>query len=97
MTIPASAFTVPTADEKAQNPDYWSGYSLGVANSVLVPSPANAADYYDYRNNRVWPLFKPQTAGFFPIAANVGYDNALMDAANYLWLNDPNSPHNKAS
>lgn len=28
---------------------------------------------------------------------NVGYDNALMDAANWLSVNDPTSPHNIAS
>jgi hypothetical protein len=97
MTIPTTAFAAPSADEKARNSDYWNGYALGQASSGIVPGPAGAADYDDYRNNRVWPLFKPQAIGFFPLAGNVGYDNALMDAANWLWVNDPASPHNKAS
>jgi hypothetical protein len=97
MPIPTTAFAAPSADEKAQNPDYWNGYALGQASSGIVPGPAGAADYYDYRNNRIWPLFKPQAIGFFPVAGNVGYDNALMDAANWLWVNDQASPHNKTT
>lgn len=92
--IPASAFATPSADDKAQNPGYWQGYlqGEGVAGAIL-PDPSHFSTYQSYKAV-FQSLYKPQAAGFFPINQNVGYDNALEDGANYLWVFLPTSCHN---
>jgi hypothetical protein len=94
MTIPASAFAAPSPDEKAQNPDYWNGYALGQASAGIMPSPAGAADFWAYAALVAATVLKlaGPTDNF-----NVGFNAGLLDARNWLWINDPNSPHNKAS
>jgi hypothetical protein len=92
-SIPASAFASPSADDKAQNPSYWQGYAQGegVAGAIL-PSPTCATPSYQSYKAVFQALYKPQATGFFPINQNVGYDNALEDGANWLWLNASGSP-----
>jgi hypothetical protein len=102
VPIPQRAFSQPGPNDTDQ--DYWDGYAKGQANSSIVPSPAGASDYEAYKA-RVVLLFKQQVAQTQPNPSlpiptgapnsyDVGYDNALMDAANWLWINDPASPHN---
>ena len=92
--IPLSAFAQPSADDIAQNTGYWQGYSQGetIAGAIL-PSPASYSTYQAYKS-AFQALYKPQASGFFPINQNVGYDNALEDGANYLWVFLPTSCHN---
>lgn len=97
---PASAFTVPTAEAMSQNPQYWLGYQTG--EQVAVPLPEGTAyDSFAAYQGAIQAMYLPQTSCPMIVCIyktvnnyNVGYDNALMNAATYFWLNDPQSCHN---
>lgn len=90
-----SIFAVPTEDQVSQNPDYWAGYARGAsAAAAITPSAAGTADWFVYMQN-VASNYMPAAVGFFPIANNVGWNNALQMAGVWEWQNDPNSGHNK--
>lgn len=103
ISIPPQAFSTQGPNDIDQ--DYWDGYAKGqaLANSI-VPSPAGASNFEAYKV-LVVRLFKQQVAQTQPNPSlpiptgapnsyDVGYDNALMDAANWVWVHDPTSPHN---
>lgn len=80
---PPEAFSAPTSDNVAQNPDFWSGYSAGSIVPIVLPD-AMYPDWWGYiaavRVNEM-----PRTRLFIPINYNVGFDSAEETAAGYLW------------
>lgn len=96
VPVPDDAFTKPTSEEMSGNPEYWSGYRMGQTRKTIIPGPAGYDDYYAYKAD--WELYyKPATDMGYPIQYNVGFNNAICDAGNWLWINDPKSPHNVVS
>lgn len=93
---------VPWQDGDAQarkdNPLFWGAYDntkgLIVAGDLVLPSPKGSADYQDYRLNKVNPLMGDASPND---SVTAGQNSAIVDAANYVWTNDPESPHNVAS
>ena len=92
FNIPAGAFAQPSEFDLSNNPSYWAGYVRAepIAGAIL-PSPTKYATYELYKV-AFSALYKPQFAQNV-LNGNVGYDNALEDAANYLWLFYPGSCH----
>jgi hypothetical protein len=96
IPIPPEAFTKPTPDELSANQAYWTGYASGASESSILPSPAGSKNYETYR---MWcdAFLLPPASGGFPNHEAVGYNNAMIDGLNWLWTNDPASPHNVVS
>ena len=90
--IPDDAYPQPTADELAMNPTYWEGYETGKAVRAAIPSPAGSNNYDNYRT-WVDPLLLPASTQGYPNNTAVGYNNAVIQGANYLWTHDPQSPY----
>jgi hypothetical protein len=91
IAIPDDAYTQPTPEEVDANPTYWEGYSGGMAVRSAIPSPAGSNTYENYRT-WVDPLLLPASTEGFPNNTTVGYNNAVIQGANYMWTNDPKSP-----
>lgn len=92
IPIPDSAFHQLTAAEQAPDQPYYRGYLAGRKASAVLPSPAGSRDYDTYRS-WVEPFLLPPAISGFVKNENVGYNNAMIDGANWLWTNDPQSPH----
>lgn len=90
-SIPDDAYTQPTPEEVDLNPTYWEGYSEGMSVRSATPSPAGSKTYETYRT---WidPMLLPASTQGFPNNTAVGYNNAIIQGANYLWQHDPQSP-----
>lgn len=95
IPIPDSAFTQPTPEEVAANQTYWTGYSTGKMASAALPSPAGSGEYNMYRTWIDPYLMPPASPEGWVNNQATGYNNAMIDGANWLWTNDANSPHNK--
>lgn len=90
--IPDDAYMIPTPDEVAMNESYWKGYEAGKAIRASTPSPKGSRAYDIYRT---WinPMLLPPDVQGFPNQVAVGYNNAVIQGANYLWTHDPESPY----
>jgi hypothetical protein len=89
MKVPSSAFAQPNQNDIELNQDYWDSYRL--AQTVEPPSPEKSKDYWSYRT-LVNLFLKPVLFGN-PSAA--GWNCAVIDGANWVYVNDPTSPHNR--
>lgn len=92
IPIPDTAYAQPTPDELANNASYWEGYNAGKAAGPAIPSPAGSKTYDNYRT---WidPLLLPASNQGWVNNEAVGYNNAIIQGANWLWQNDPKSPY----
>jgi hypothetical protein len=90
--IPASVCVTPSDQDVQFNSDYWDGYAKGCA--VAIPSPSKAVDYPSFRKSVDILLKSPYLFGWVNSYA-VGYNAAIVDRANWVYLNDPVSPHNR--
>jgi hypothetical protein len=90
--IPDDAYPEPSPEEVAMNPTYWQGYDAGKSVRAAIPSPAGS---HDYDNYRTWvdPMLLPASIEGFPNSTAVGYNNSIIQGANYLWTHDPKSPY----
>jgi hypothetical protein len=91
IPIPEEAYAQPTADDLANNQTYWEGYATGQAVGPAIPSPAGSNTYENYRT-WVDPLLLPASHQGFVDNMAVGFNNAVIQGANWLWTNDPESP-----
>jgi hypothetical protein len=92
MVVPSGAFT--SADELQRiaenNPAWVDGYKMGmgVGQGGALPSPGPTDTWATY-----WAslsILKDPIQG----DSDVGYNNAIENGANWIWINDPVSPHN---
>jgi hypothetical protein len=97
IQIPDDAFAQPTPEEIAGNESYWSGYEIGEKCSAALPSPEGSGDYDTYRGWIDPYLLPPAAPSGWVNNMAVGYNNAMLDGANWLWTYDPKSPHNVPS
>jgi hypothetical protein len=93
--VPPSAFTPPAqlAITAQTNPAWVTGYEAGrsLGDSAALPSPQPTDTWATY-----WASFSSLSILKDPIQgdSDVGFNNAIENAANWIWLNDPLSPHN---
>lgn len=93
IPIPEEAFNQPTPEEYDRNPTYYSGYNTGRMASAALPSPEGSVDYQTYRTWVEPFLLPPASPEGWVNNTATGYNNAMIDGANWLWTNDPKSPH----
>lgn len=86
--------------DSSDNEGYFGGMRALLSGAVKLPSPAGMASYWDFEQ-ACQPVMKPHTTRIlfftFVNTVNTGYDGAVSDATLYVWINDPDSPHNKVS
>jgi len=89
--VPSQAYTSPAElDQIAENNPAWvTGYKQGMSLGSTLPSPKPTDTWATYWAS-LYPMLKDATMG----DSNVGYNNAIENAANWIWINDPVSPHN---
>jgi hypothetical protein len=88
----ASCFTVPTREQVDQNQEYWDAYKVAQHTAAQnCPSATDIPDWGTYHAlviASVPPVSPLDTSG-------VGANQAVFDASNWEWTNNPNSGHNK--
>lgn len=94
-----AAFHQPSQYEIDMNQSYYAGYWAGQRVCTGIPGPAGAYDPngindYAYYQSWVYPCLLPSTVYGYPNQLLVGFDNALIQWSNHLWVHDPKSPHN---
>ena len=101
IPVPITAFNQPESQDMFDaNPDYWSSYG-NTARSIVAgslkladPAPPEVKDHPTY-NALVMQMTVPAANNGWVNNSAVGYNDAVWSGSNYLYLNDPNSPHNK--
>jgi len=96
FAIPGFAqFATPTPDEISQNQVYWQGYFQGsMVAPAIVPVPTCATPTFLAYRASVAPLLKMNVANGFVLDRAVGFNEAIFDESNWLWLMASSSPHN---
>lgn len=109
LNIPASAFAQPSPAAEEADPTYWAGYAQGVsvANGV-VPSSAGVATDAAYDALVTAALRNPVTGGTaitigsetyvvggYINSATVGWNEAILDGADWEWINNAMDGHNE--
>jgi hypothetical protein len=94
--MPDDAFQKPEdPSQYDMNPDYWNGYNSGKPMNTVVNSPAGfPPDYGVYKTTMEKAYYRKASQSGYPNDYNVGYNNCINDIINWLWYNDPGSPHN---
>jgi hypothetical protein len=95
IDVPLTIFPTPTAEDLKENETYWQGFDAGKAMRSAVPGPEPLDSYESYRQTKIYPLLKPALIHFTVQNEAVGFNEAVLIVANYRWVNEPNSPHNK--
>jgi hypothetical protein len=95
--MPDEAFTEPTPEQYDMNQEYWLGYDDGKSMKTVINSPAGFPDYGAYKTAMEAGYYKPASEKGYPTNYNVGWNNCCNDIINWLWTNDPKSPHNVVS
>lgn len=95
LEIPLTIFPNPTPEDENQNPEYWDGFDTGKSMRAAVPGPEPKDTYDSYRQSKIYPLLKPALIHFAVQNEAVGFNEAIIIASNYRWVNEPDSPHNK--